>query len=32
LLHKVKGKIGDEMEVEIEDTKEKVGYKLDKTG
>jgi len=32
LLHKVKGEIGDEVELEIDHTKEKVGYKLDKVG
>jgi hypothetical protein len=31
LFHKVKGEIGNEMELEIKHAKEKVGYKLDKT-
>jgi hypothetical protein len=30
LFHEVKGEISNEVELEIEHTKEKVGYKLDK--
>jgi hypothetical protein len=32
LLHEVNGEIGNEVELEIKHTKEKVGYKLEKVG